>query len=331
VKLVALAFTRSLAALRWTLPPALLAAWFGIRAATNAAAVAPWLHAALFVTVLAAAAAAMEAWPLFARGRPGSPWLARLRPGPLGGCGAITAGALAALVPCLVLIGALGAFVVPNVPAPRAHVTLVCTSPRLVLAGDQTSLLFAGPGALPVDELQLRPRAFVPVADPVPVVLQVLADGAPLGTPITVSDTERLQRLRFPARHIQQVELRRTAGNLLLAFPADSLIAVGARVHDGRVNLALAALLYLLPAFLALAAATVGAVALSLPVNLTTLLAVLIVLTLGDVLPTGMAVDAALRGRWLLDGALFQACLPSLAAGFLAMIVGMILRARSGP
>jgi hypothetical protein len=327
----------------WLLVPALLLCLVGGRWLTPGAApeqvdrvaAAPWLHLPMFALAAAVCATALETWPTFARDRPGAAWVLRLQTGPLRGCGAAAAGALCALLPCLVAIGAVAAWSIPGMPAPRAHFVLAAGGDA-VLDDATGALSFAGP-AEPCAELRLRPVAVLPrdVA-PVPTTLRIEIDGAPdAGGTVSVSGTNQLVRVPLHGAVARTVRVHRQSGNLPLLFPRGSAQVVGLSERSTVANGTIAAAHYLLPAFLALALAMLGSTALSLPVNLALVLGTLLLTTLGSVLPTGAAVDALLRGRWLPAENLLQPALPALAMGAtaiaLAVALAMALRMRGSP
>lgn len=316
------------------LPITLVIACIGARGAallpTDAAAETPslWLHLPLFVTVLAACASPLERWPLFARARPGAGWIERLRPGPWRGCGAASLGALAAAACGCAAIGLLAPLLVGRVPTPRTHVDLCRSGELPVLAGGIDELVFAVPAA-EYDAVLLRPRAFVPAAELVPTRLVLSSAGVALSErDIEVVSTDRLVRVAFAPRRLEQLQLRRSGGTVPLAFPPGSVVAVAAAPHSAVANAVLAALLYLLPMCTVLGALLLGARRLALPFGLLLLLLLLLVLTVGGGAPTGDGIAALLRGRWLPGEGVFRAGLPSLGAGAVAMILAMNLPRR---
>lgn len=317
-----------------TAAPALLAAAVAAAAAAAlghhedaaGAALAPWLHLPAFVTTAACCATAVETWPTLSRGRPGVDWVLRATDRPLHGAGAALLGALLALLAWLLPLVAVAALAAD---APHAHHRAEPVGPA-VLPETATALAFRGPG-VSCREIRLRPVALLPSGGaPEPTHVQVEVGGRPLlPEPVAVAGTHQLVRVPVPALELRELAVRRTAGNLPLLFPPGSVELVAQEPASAALNSLLALGCYLLPAAVALALATLAAPAASLPVNLALVLAMLLLQTLGDLGPTGAAVNQMLRGRWLPTEGLFVACLPSLGTGALVMILAMIVRSRT--
>ncbi|HLQ38349.1 MAG TPA: hypothetical protein VK348_11130 [Planctomycetota bacterium] len=295
----------------------------------TAAAAGPWLHVVLFVTALVACLGAVDDWPAFATGQDGADWVLRIAPGVLRGCGAATAGTLAALLLATTAIALAAPLLLPRLPAPRAFLPLVCSSGQPLLAGARTTVQFRLDREVEVAELHLHPAAFMPGDQPVPTALEVLADGQPLGERVEVSGNDAEHILVFAPRRLQLIELRRSGGNVPLAFPPGAVVAVAANARSTALNLMFGCAVWLLPAFLALATAMLLAPSTSLPVNLAVTVTMLLVTTLGELTPTTDAITACLRGHWLPGEPVFHSAIPSLAGGVLVMILAMLVRRRS--
>jgi hypothetical protein len=288
------------------------------------AVLAPWLHLPAFVAAGACCTAAVECWPTFAQRRPGADWLLRILPPPLFGCAAAAAGALLALGTLLALPFALAAIAAP---VPHTHHALDADGVPLLRAGDGTLTFAAGGRA--ARELLLRPVALLPAGAPEATGLLAFADDQPLAAePWTVAGSHELVRMPFAPRTVTQLRLQRAGGNIPLVFPSGSVVLVEAAPRSRLANCALALATYLLPAAVALALAALAAPATALPVNLLLVLAALLLQTLGNIGPTGDAIAALLRGRWLPAEPLLAASVPSLGTGALAMILAMLWRGR---
>lgn len=321
----------------WLLPVLMLCSSLGPRLwlpapmpeQSDQVAAAPWLHVPLFVLAAALCATAIEAWPPFARARPGSQWLLRYRRGPLRGCGLASCGALCALGAGLALLGAC-ALALPRLPEPRAHLRLQGPPGLPMLDASTREIEFRGPGEA-CEELLLRPIAMLPRGEiAVATGLEIRIDGVAMAhEPTVIAGDRELVRVPLHGRVLERVQLIAKSGNLLLALPKGSVIAVASAGHSRMANCALAGLSYLAPCGLALCLALLGAPVLSLSVNLAMLLGSLLIATLGGLLPTGRAFDAMLRGRWLPAEGLLPEFLPAAGLAAVCIALGCLLRARS--
>lgn len=321
-------------------PPTVLAAaaGFGLHLATPAtlagdtppAAASPWLLLPLLVAAATCAITAATAWPTFAQQRPGGAWIRRLQRGRLGGAGAAIAAALTAqlLLTLPLLTGFARALGAP--PQAHAHVTpALPTEP--VLDRERPVLRLLPPADFVACALRLRPVAALPRGPVHGTRVEVFADGQPLpdGT-VEFTSTGQLWRLPFAARPITQLELHWRAGTIPLYFPPDGVVLVGAGQHPGIANGALAALVALLPTWLALALGCCCGAAAALPTTVGVIASALFVQAVGGIGPLAEALLALLRGHWLPHSPVFPQCVPSLAVGSVAMIAAMLLRPR-GP
>jgi len=293
-----------------------------------AGAMTPWLHLPLLVLAGCCAAAAVVLWPLFAARAPGADWLVRLQRGPLHGCGAVVAGALLAQ---LLLLKPLLPALARGLGAPagaRAHLEL---QPPLqpLLNEQQRHLAFAVPAGTVAIELHLRPLAALPAGAWRRSRITVRADGELLTTAeIAFAETGEFRRVVFAPRAIAHLELELLDGTVPLFFPPGSTTLVGAHEFDTLWNGLFAALLSLLPTFVALGFACLCGTVAALPTVLAVTGVLLFVQTIGGAGPLEPALRHLLRGHWLPATGVFRACLPSLAVGSLAMIAAMLLRRR---
>jgi hypothetical protein len=145
---------------------------------------------------------------------------------------------------------------------------------------------------------------------------------------VSFEQTLQLVRVPLPARPVHTVTVELVAGTVPLLFAPGSVVAIEAGARSGLWNGLRAAWIYLLPSFVALAVAVLFGTAAALPTVLTTIGGLLFVGTIGGVGPADDAVRSLLRGHQVLAGRTFSACIPSLVAGSLAMIAGMLLRRR---
>lgn len=289
----------------------------------------PWLHLPMFVAAIVAAMTAAVFWPAFAARRPGADWIERLQRGPLRGTGAVVAGALAVqFVLSLPLV--LGVARLLGAPGRAvAHVALTPPAEAVLFAPGQ-SLEFATNAPFDAVELHLRPAAGPPTGALLPTRLRVFAGRERLAADTAGDDAEVAQtgqhfRLRFAQHRIETLRLEMTAGNVPLVFPPGSVTAVRSGTYSGAWNGVLAALLYLVPTFTALAVACLCGRRAGLPTVLAVIGVLIFVQTFGGAGPIDEVLPALLRGQWLPAGPLFWRSLPSLGAGSLAMIGAMLL------
>lgn len=291
--------------------------------AASPGAATPWLHLPLLIAAGAVAAAALGFWPLFTARRPGRDVVARLQRGPLGGRGAALAGALAAL---FVLALPLTTVLARVLGAPATAVERFAPEPppRPWLDGPGQRVVFDAGGAA-LASLELRPLAAPPVGAFAPARVGIRVDGAPAGE-ATFAETLDGARIVLPGTAAHTIELVLEGGTVPLAFPRGSVVAVVAGERSGLANGIAAAAVCLVPCFVALAAALLLGTAAGLPTARTVVFVLLFVATVGGIGPADEAVLALMRGHWVLARGTFSDWLPSLAAGSLAMIGGMLLR-----
>lgn len=283
-----------------------------------AAAASPWLVLPLLVAAAGCTLRAAALWPLFALQRDGRDQVRRLVPGLLGGRGAVIAGALAAqlalaapLAPVLALL--LGA------PARAAtHVELVPTD-GIVLDAETPRLVCAVPAGTIATAIELRPLARLPAGAMRPTLVALAADGAPLGAaPVAFAETRELAVLRCPPQPIARLELVRVDGDVPLVFPDGAIVLVAAASRPTWLNALLAAVLTLLPSFVALAVAALLGLGARWPTVATAIGVALFAQWIGGQGPLADATLGLLRGRWLATAAVFEASVPTLALGFIA-------------
>ncbi|MBL8750607.1 MAG: hypothetical protein JNK78_15715 [Planctomycetes bacterium] len=302
--------------------------WFAPPVAADAVAPAantPWLQLPLFVTAVVCAFVAAAFWPVFAARRPGDAWIVRLQPGPLAGRGAVVG---AALVAQFMLTAPVLLVLTPILGGPAAAAAQVAFEPgsdALLTEGAAVRFTVATP--VPAVELHVRPLAGPPSGSLHATTLRVFADGddVPLADPATlaVDQSGQLLRIAVASRPIGAIRIEAAAGNVPLFFPRGSVVAVGPPVHWTCTNAILAAVVWCVPTFVALAFACLCGVSAALPTVLGVTGVLLFVQSFGGVGPAGDALRELMRGRWLLTAGLFPSTLPFLAAGSTAMILAM--------
>ncbi len=302
--------------------------WFAPPVAADAAAPAanaPWLQLPLVVTAVVCAMVAAAFWPVFAARRPGDAWIVRLQPGPLAGRGAVVAAALVAQFVLTAPVLLLMPPILGGPAAAAAHVALEPASDGLLT--EEGAVRFAIAAPVPAVELHLRPLAGPPSGSLRATTVRVFADAddAPLADPATLAVDQNGQMLRIavPPRTIGALRIERAAGNVPLFFPRGSVVAVGPAVHATGTNAVLAAAVWCVPTFVALAFACLCGVWAALPTVLGVTGVLLFVQSFGGVGPAGDALRELMRGRWLPTTGLFPSTLPFLAAGSTAMILAM--------
>ncbi len=263
-----------------------------------------WLHVPALWLTGAALLIAIDEWPLFHRGREDAAWIARIAPGPWHGCAAAMAGALLGLATGLGIVAAV--FAALLTASEGAHVRARVPLPAIgepTLVPNAGTIRFDARDAGSIAQLDVRATPIRRVGDPIlPVGLEVFADGARLhDAPFEVAASSHRVRLRFEARDVEQIEVRRSPGYapVLLSFPPNAIEAGSATERSAIGNAILAALSYLLPATLALATLCVLRRVVRGPVAVVLLLGVPIIATVLELTPNGAAIDACARGRWL--------------------------------
>ena len=328
-------FWRCLLAPTWPMVVAAAAIWMLARSTTNLraqtddlpaldGAATSWLSVPWTLVMFLVGAAAIECWPLFSTPRPGAALVLRLQRGPWAGCGAATAGALAAAAVWLSTLGLLLPMLLGGAPSATAFLEPTPVAGR-TLDEHTSELVFLGSDER-VQELRLRPIALLPLATPESTRLQLLVDGAVVPhQPIAIDNTGQLVRVPLD-QPLPRLTLRRIGGNLPLLFPAGAVQAQSATTWPGWCNMLLAAWAQWIGLAVALALANLTATGAGLGVQLLLFGGALLVQAIAGLGPGTRALVAALRGRWLPAEPLFVEAISSLAAAGAAMIVAMLLR-----
>lgn len=285
-----------------------------------------WLHLPALLLTATGLSAAVDSWPLFSRERPGHAWLQRIENQPTHGCVAAALGSGTALGIGLAAIGPL--FVLTLVltnaaPEPLAtRVVFEAKSSSGFLSPSQAVLRFETRQDAPIERLVIRPTPIYLPGRTAPVELTVHGDGQILHTGVLSNLGDRIELTLDPPRKLRLVELRRRAGRGgALSVAREDIEGLAPSAIPTWVNGLLASLSYLLPAALGLAIMVLGHHRLTLSVNFTAGLAVMLVATLTDLTPNSHAIAAFTRGRWLGTEELGTRILLTLAtvAGILAL------------
>ncbi|MEE2886502.1 MAG: hypothetical protein VX951_03630 [Planctomycetota bacterium] len=285
-----------------------------------------WLHLPALLLAATGLAAAVDSWPLFSRDRPGQGWLQRIENQPTHGCVAAALGSATALGLGLSAVGMLFALtlVLANAaPEPlAARVTFEAKSSSGFLAPNQSVLRFETSQEAAIGRLVIRPTPLYLPGQTAPVDLTVHGDGQILHQGVLSNLGDRIDLKLDPPRRLRVVELRRHAGRGgVLRVSREDIEGLAPSGIPTWVNGLLASLSYLLPAALGLAIMVLGHHRLSLSVNVTAGLAVMLVATLTELTPNGHAIAAFARGHWLGGEELGSGVLLTLAtvAGILAL------------
>jgi len=313
------------------------AAWFApalLEPGSAAGAMTSWLGLPLLVIAAITACTVIVLWPTFTvrhgNDDRGTDWIMRLQRGPLRGCGAVVCGALAAQ---LVLTLPVTTWLARELGAPATavqHHQLVAPAQPL-LAPDRPRIEFELPGSLTIAALELRPLAGMPGGALRASRLLVRGDGDVLtNEEVAFHQSGQMARITFAPRPMQRVTIELVEGNVPLFFHTGTVTAVEAEPRSGFLNGCIAATIYLLPTFLALAFACLCGSVAAVPTVLTVAMVLLFLWTAAGVGPGGPALLGLLRGHWLPGTGIFTASASSLAAGCAAMIGAMLLRRRFG-
>jgi len=295
---------------------------------TATGAATPWLELPLLAVAAIICATAIAFWPTFAARRPGAGTVHRLQRDALSGCGSVIAGALVAQLLLTLPLTTLLALGLGAPTSASAHLQLT-PEQSSVLDVDAPRLRFDLPSKATIDAIELRPMTAPPPGALEPTRLTIRAGDSRLtDTDVTFDRNGQLARLPLEARAVDSIELVHTGGNVPLFFPDGAVIAIEATNRSTVQNGIAAALLMLLPSFVALTVACLCGTTAALPTLMTVTMALLFLGTIGGLGPGGPALLQLMRGQWILADGQFATTAPSLGAGFLAMILAMLLRRR---
>jgi hypothetical protein len=290
------------------------------------AALSGWLYVPQWVAATACAAALVRFAPLFALGAPGAAVALRFGRGPLQGVGAGIAAALLAQALLTVPLTTLLAIALRAPPAAHA-MALLDAGPQPLLWPAAPKLPITAPPTSAVDRLVLQPIASLPAGPLQPSEVSVVVDGQVLTRlPVGFRGSHERAEVAFAPQQLRHLELVLSAGNVPLYFPPGTLAARCATAYGRLPNTVLAALLGLVPTFLALAIGALGGAIAGQATTLVLVLGIGAVMALGDYTGSRQACQAVLQGEWLGTAGYFQRSAPSLLTGCLAMIVAMMLR-----
>lgn len=292
-----------------------------------------WLHLPAFLLSATCLGAALEAWPLYSRGRSGANLLLRLHRGPLKGCGTAASGTLAALavsllVAAMLFQAMLHGFGLVHHPV-RARVSFITDQP--VLDDRHLEVTLSTSSSLPIKSLRLKPAGYLGSDDIGPARIRVRANGNDLSDGWFSMSGGEVNVELDPPQVVQQLTFERHPdSSLFLVFLPGTVWGRSARTYGGVSNCALAILSYLLPTALALAVMAMGRHHLALPVGFAAGLATLGLSTLVELTPNNAAVRAFARGWWLpaedLSGSTIRSLLAVGLVLCLAYLIGKLKR-----
>ncbi len=287
-----------------------------------------WLHLPAFLLSATCLAAALEAWPLYSRGRSGENLLRRLEKGPLSGCGAAALGTLAVLAVSLLLGGVIFQAMAHSFDLTHksVHARTRFTTDQPVLNDNLPKVVLSTSNNLSIKLLQLKPASFLGSGSVRPAQIRVVADGYSLHAGWLTLPGGEVHIPLNPPRSVHQVSIERHPdSSLLLVFDEGSVLGHSTRTYGGLANCLLAILSYLLPTALALAVMTLGHRHLGLPVGFAAGLATLGLSTLVEATPNAAAVRAFARGHWLPAEGLFPSVIGSLGAVALILLLAHLI------
>lgn len=283
-----------------------------------------WLHLPAFLLSATCLGAALEAWPLYSRGRSGEGLLLRLERGPLSGCGVAALGTLTALGISLAVMGVLfegllNSFDLVHQPV---HARIGFVADRRVLDDEQAKVTLAATSDLPIKKLDLRPAGHVGGEGIGPARLQIRGDGTALHAGWLEAMGGEMIVDVDPPRFMKEVSVERHPDSrLMLVFGPGSVWGQSDRTFGGLANCLLAILSYLVPTALALAVMALGHRYLALPVGFAAGLATLGLATLVELAPNAAAVRAFARGQWIPAEGLSPAALGCVAGAALVLLL----------
>ncbi len=298
-----------------------------------------WLHLPALLLSAAGIAAVLESWPLLSKEQPGSKHLRRLRIGPLQGCGLASIAGIIAMAAGLIVMALCFDLVARSEGKSEAARPIVRALPAdadldIPPALDRRqparrSLSFSVHSTWESEGLDLRPHALLLERDSYSAMhVQVIGDGKVLNRePILISNSDELISLRFPSRPLRSLEIRALDfGDFRVSFPAGTVCSLSTEQHHSRINCILAALSYLLPAALSLAAICLLGRDCSKAVSLALALTVLVACTLADLTPNAAALQAYGRGEWIPSSGLGEESLLSLALIVTLLLIAIPFR-----
>ncbi len=287
-----------------------------------------WLHLPAFLLSATCLVAALEAWPLYSRGRTGHDLLWRLEKGPLSGCGAAALGTLAALAVSLLLGGAIfqGMAHSFDLTHQSVHARIRFTTDQPVLDQQRSKVVLSTPNSLSIKWLRLKPSGYLGAGPIRSARIHVVGDGRDLHEGWLTLAGGEVHILLDPPRSVRQLSIERHPdSSLLLVFDGGTVLGYSTRTYGGLANCLLAILSYLLPTALALAVMAVGHRHLGLPVEFAAGLTTLSLSTLVGLTPNAAAVRAFARGHWLPAEDLSPTVIGSLGAIGLVLLLAYLI------
>ncbi|MFT4513188.1 MAG: hypothetical protein ACI91B_001890 [Planctomycetota bacterium] len=264
-----------------------------------AAASTPWLTLPLVVIAIACCLCAAHTWPTFARRQPGADTVRRLERSPLGGRGAVIAGALLAQF-ALSLPLAIGLSAWFDAPSHARRHYEVIGPEYAILQGKGDSVTFQVTDGAIVDAIWMRPRASLPTGEG-DTEVTITAGGKRLAsTPLAFSESGALLRVAIQQQPLSQFKLTQTAGSIPLYFAPKTVTAVGPADLPTWANSLLLALIATFTSAITLAIAALIGLGTGWATLATTICCLQFVQWIGNTGPIGDALLAVMRGQWLL-------------------------------
>lgn len=286
-----------------------------------------WLHLPAFLLSATSLGAALEAWPLYSRGRAGEDLLLRLQTGPLKGCGAAALGTLAALAVCLLVAGVSFQWMLHRFDPVRqqVHARIAFDTDERVMDDRHPRVTLRSTRHLAIRSLRLKPAGYLGSDEIRPARIRILGDGTDLRGGWLSAIGGEMNIDLDPPRPVRQLCIERDPdSSLILVFLPGAVWGCSDRTYGGIANCLLAILSYLLPTALALAVMAVGHRHLALPIGLAAGLATLGLSTLVELTPNNQAVRAFARGWWVLAEDLSGPVVRSLAGIGLVLLLACL-------
>ena len=263
-----------------------------------AAASTPWLTLPLLAVAVACCLAAAHTWPTFAMRQPGADTVRRLERSPLGGRGAVIAGALLAQL-ALSMPLALGLSAWFDAPSQARRHYEVTSPEHPLLEGKGAHITFEVPGSPTVDAIWFRPRASLPTGDGATEVTITSGNERLATTPVSFMESGALMRVAIKPQVLTRFTITQTAGSVPLYFGPQTIEAVGAQDLPTWANSLLLALVATWTSLLTLAVAALIGLGTGWATLATAISCMQFVQWIGDTGPIGDALLAVMRGQWL--------------------------------
>ncbi len=264
-----------------------------------AAASTPWLTLPLLAVAVACCLGAAHLWPTFALRQPGADTMRRLERSPLGGRGAVIAGALGAQL-ALSMPLALALSLWFGAPSHARRHFEVTGPEHAILEGKGTSVTFELQNDATIDAIWMRPRASLPTGEGATEVAITSAGKRLASTPIAFSESGSLVRVAIQAQSLSQFTLTQTAGSVPLYFAPNTVTAIGATDLPTWANSLLLALVATWTSAITLAIAALVGIGTGWATLATAICCAQFLQWIGNMGPIADALLRVMRGQWLL-------------------------------